>query len=551
MRYCVLADWYLSACKTMQRTAFLPPLLCAVTTVHAGTEPGCLSIRQVTIETQDIYPESKDITWFESTLNFLHYRTRENVVKQELLFKEGDCYAPQLVEETARNLRAFSIFADARIITFPVPGEQAIDLHVVTEDRFTFRTEISASHNAGTTKNRISFGDKNLFGQNKSLHYSRSAVEDETETRFTYKDNRFTQDYALFAQYEAAFDGAKNQLGLSRPFRQLEDRYSYGANYEHNDQNYVYSLDDGDEIEIPRLREGVGFSFAEELGNRIDSHRIGLSMRASQESFGADQSTLPIELPNRLEKIDIDFNTTLTHRDGFKVIKGLDSLIYREDIELSEAWLFGIGVQWRHEKPDISYHPKFSLGYQHTHFYSDRWLSSVRWINDWRIHAGKMREHNSTAFYHLYFLPSDQQAFVTGLAWQYHYARDELSEPLKMGGSVGLRGYEAGSFTGNKSLLLNLEHRYRFNSPWEGVGLGQALFLDSGFAWKHGKNVRGADLKVNAGWGLRIDIPSLFGKNIVRFDIAVATETGEVLATLVMGQVFRYNELSESSLKEF
>ena len=53
------------------------------------------------------------------------------------------------------------------------------------------------------------------------------------------------------------------------------------------------------------------------------------------------------------------------------------------------------------------------------------------------------------------------------------------------------------------------------------------------------------------GWGLRFDIPSIFGENILRFDLAVATDTGDVLASIVLGQVFRYDELSENNQKDF
>ena len=182
----------------------------------AQTETDCTRIRHITFDVQDVYPETDDNTWFESTLNFFHFRTREDVVRQELLFREGDCYEAYRIEECARNLRAFSIFADARILQAPVIDENVIDLHIITRDRFTLRAEISASHNAGTTKNRISVGDKNLFGRNKSLHFSHSKVEDEGTNRFTYKDNRIWQHYALFTQHEEARGGSQQQLEIGR-----------------------------------------------------------------------------------------------------------------------------------------------------------------------------------------------------------------------------------------------------------------------------------------------------------------------------------------------
>jgi len=118
-----------------------------------------------------------------------------------------------------------------------------------------------------------------------------------------------------------------------------------------------------------------------------------------------------------------------------------------------------------------------------------------------------------------------------------------------MGGDVGLRGYKAGSFTGNKSLLFNFELRHRFSFTWEKVAIGQAFFVDSGYAWKRDDDVQLDDLKFNVGWGLRFDIPSIFGKDILRFDIAVPVETGDVLISIISGPVFRYDKLTENTEK--
>jgi outer membrane translocation and assembly module TamA len=120
-----------------------------------------------------------------------------------------------------------------------------------------------------------------------------------------------------------------------------------------------------------------------------------------------------------------------------------------------------------------------------------------------------------------------------------------------MGGDVGLRGFESSSFTGNKSLLFNFEFRQQLESKWSKIALGQAFFVDSGYAWKKGEDIAFEDLKTNVGWGLRFDMPSLFGDKLLRFDLAVATDTGDILASIVVGQIFRYDELSETNSKDF
>lgn len=511
----------------------------------------CTEISSIIIDTQDIFPEEEEGEWFKYSANLLHFQTRDHAIRQELLFNEGDCLDIELVEETARNLRSLGIFADAQILIEPGAENGTSSIRVQTKDRFTLRAEISASQNAGTTKNRISFGDKNLLGLNKSLHFSQSSSDDEEKTRYIYKDSRFFGDWAFYGKHEEAYGGTTQSFSLSQPFRSLDDHLSWGGGYDRNTQNFVYSLDDGEQIEIEQFKEGENLFFTRELGNRDDSNRFGMSLHSSQHSFLEETSPFPIDLPSRLEKVDLEFSSTLTRRSGFRVVRGLDSLIYREDISLLEAWIIGAGIQWRNENEVTRYHQTFRLGYQHTRFLADQWFSSTNIDMNWRIHAGLLKEHNSTAYYHLYYLPSENQAWVSGVTWQYAWLRDGLSEPLTMGGNVGLRGYPEDAFSGNKSLLFNLEHRLRFPSPWESVGLGQAIFADAGYAWDRNMTPRAADLRVDVGWGLRVDIPSLFGKDILRFDVAMDTHSGELLTTITLGQVFRYDALADNTTKDF
>ena len=53
-----------------------------------------------------------------STINALHIRTREDVIRRELLFKVGDRLDPFLIAETERNLRALPFIRAARIATW-------------------------------------------------------------------------------------------------------------------------------------------------------------------------------------------------------------------------------------------------------------------------------------------------------------------------------------------------------------------------------------------------------------------------------------------------
>lgn len=512
---------------------------------------GCLSIRHIQLKINDVYEVEDDPNFFESTLNFLHFKTRAGVIKQELLFQEGDCLDEELTAETGRNLRALPIFSDARITITPINETNEADILITTKDRFTLRAEVSASHNSGTTKTRLSFGDKNLFGQNKALHFSQTEEDGEKLSRYAYKDGRLFHDYSLYASYTSARDGGLESYYLANPFRALNDKYSYFISYNKNTQNFVYKLDDNEEVEIPQFYESEGLGYSYEFGSRKQSKRIGFTLSMAQQNYFSNDLSAQTSIPDRLEQIDLDFTATLTDRHDFIVMQGLDSLVYREDIELFKSFIFGLGVQQRDDLAGIEYHPKYQIGYRQTRYNQEDLLSSYYFNHSGRYYDGNLLETATTAFYHCYYLPQPGHVWLGGLTYQYRYGKDILNDPLTMGGDVGFRGYETSSFTGNKSLLLNLEFRHRLPSKWSKVAIGQAFFADTGYAWKKGEDMRFEDLKANVGWGLRFDVPSIFGKDVLRFDLAVATDIGDVLASITLGQIFRYNELTQNNQQEF
>tara|TARA_R110002072_G_scaffold302200_1_gene484293 strand:- start:599 stop:1459 length:861 start_codon:yes stop_codon:yes gene_type:complete len=244
-------------------------------------ETGCLNIRNIIIKANDVYEDDEEPNFFESTLNFLHFTTRDSVIQKELLFQEGECLNQELVDETARNLRAFTIFSDARVTVVPAEESRSVDVIVMTKDRFTLRAEVGASSKSGTTKTRLSFGEKNIFGQNKALYFSRTNEDGEALARYVYSDNRFFYDYEFNAFYISARDGGLESYSFINPFRSLDDKSSYGISYAKNTQNFVLKLDGNEELEIPQFHENQTVFYAYEFGNRKNSERLGFSLSTS------------------------------------------------------------------------------------------------------------------------------------------------------------------------------------------------------------------------------------------------------------------------------
>src|SRR5262245_20119124 len=96
-----------------------------------------------------IYPENifdlndpKEDKALYRLANQLHIKTRENVVRQQLLFRTGDRYSPRLLEESERILRAQRYLYDASIRPIAY-SDGKVDIAVTTRDVWTLNPGIS------------------------------------------------------------------------------------------------------------------------------------------------------------------------------------------------------------------------------------------------------------------------------------------------------------------------------------------------------------------------------------------------------------------------
>src|ERR1700690_432310 len=92
--------------------------------------------------------------------NHLHLRTKPGAIKAQLLFKSGDRYNGQAIEETERNLRKLIYVYDAHVV--PVRyADGKVDIKVITKDVWTLNPGISFSRAGGTNSTGYKLQDTN------------------------------------------------------------------------------------------------------------------------------------------------------------------------------------------------------------------------------------------------------------------------------------------------------------------------------------------------------------------------------------------------------
>jgi len=113
-----------------------------------------LIIRSIDLVRFSVFTEDEKIFGIKfSYLNKLHITTRENIIRQELLFKVGDAVDLDLFRETERNLRKQNYIGSVNISTEPNPNG-GVDVTVYTRDLWTTVIGIEIAR----------VNDENIFG---------------------------------------------------------------------------------------------------------------------------------------------------------------------------------------------------------------------------------------------------------------------------------------------------------------------------------------------------------------------------------------------------
>src|SRR5688572_15371854 len=109
-------------------------------------------------------------------INRLHTDTRSFIIRNQLLFEEGDRVDPYVFSDNERILRQFKTIRDARIYLRPVEGmEDHVDVVVVTQDV----ASVGASGRYRSVNNfNLNVYDVNILGYAKQLQigYYRNAA---------------------------------------------------------------------------------------------------------------------------------------------------------------------------------------------------------------------------------------------------------------------------------------------------------------------------------------------------------------------------------------
>jgi hypothetical protein len=518
-------------------------------------------IADIYVERKNVFdPEIPGEDWRPFQIaNKIHFVTREQFIRKELLFAPGDRWDTLQALQAERNLRANYPFRNAEITKVPRPDGR-VDVLVRTQDSWTTNPRIGFGTSGG--QSTVSFGieEGNLLGYGKSVSYfhseGNSTAGRQYSNTYGYDDRRFLGSrLALSGLYARTQDGDNQILNLSRPFYALDTPLAVSAGW--TNSNAVGSLvRDGSEFSKYFLRRRVvdaahGWRLKQD---QIFVQRVEVGWYEEKSSFlttSRSPGTQPGQLPTDRHLSGPTFGYSWVQPNYVKETY-IDRMERVEDFNLGNELHMRTGYMARGTGSDKDRWIFHASNQQGLRLGEGRFALASIGVSG-RIYNNKWENGLATAnanFFWKNYMWSRGRTLVAHVEAA-QGRRLDLENQIVLGGSTGLRGYRNDSFVGGRSILVNLEDRFFFDREWFHLArLGGAVFFESGSTVPEGSGFSLARMRSDFGIGLRGASTRSTSEGVVRLDIAYALNGGpggsRVIISLRGGQAFSFGNSSAS-----
>lgn len=470
-------------------------------------------VGRIIVNSHEIFDLSipEESYWIHRLANRWHINTKESIIRQQLLFAEGEPLDFQKIADSTRRLRANSYIKDVEILPIKTCGRNVVIL-VNTTDNWTLKASAGFSLSGGEKKTKFSIEDFNILGYGKQLmlNVEKNALRNSTMLR--YNDQQFlgsNQTFTLSTQDNS--DGKVLSLQYGLPFYSLDSRKTWGIDFSKtNQRNVVYE-------------DGVRTSQQESINHRevywgwslgrvkkiVERYRVGVAYHQTIK-----QATDPLAITSAQKSVDIypwidydflqDNPITLTNFQTMGVV---------EDIALGHHWRIKGGLLLKalnnsHQGILLSGRYDYGLtrGDAHLGFAYVDWSSRLGQGQNGTLASGFKWywRHNNNRTSHLFADISSKLS-----------SRDTS---LTLGAIDGLRGYPNQYRFGNRRFLLTAEERFLSNwHPYHLAKFGTVIFADLASAWRQGEN---AKILMNVGIGLRIVLTRSSNNSVIHINLA-------------------------------
>jgi hypothetical protein len=498
---------------------------------HAEEEPGAEKrhIREIRIDVGTIYPEEQaETSSWKNFANRAHMRTRESVVRTELLFKEGEVLDDELLAASERALRRLKFLNKAKIVVVPV-DDQTVDVEVQTQDAWSLVPGLNVKGGGGLATVSAHLMELNLLGRGKKT-FAEAIYESDVGT--TWKVGY--QDYQVAGSQWVA--GATYKTGplikalavhASMPLYSIDSKWAYGGSFYRADQ-IVRLFEAGKESSRFSKDRILANAFVKRaFGKRYRKTTATLKLKYDEARYALLPETTTDLPPNTLNLTPLVGITT----ENIKWVKHtyIDKMGMNED-----DWLgpraggrvgYGIPLGDGFELWDVG-----SFVSWNTEFAYDQLLLLSAIVNTEVVRNTVVG--GSAKYYKKFSRHTVAARVMTKLG----YDLDD-GKQFQLGADSGLRGYPSRFFDGDLLLVINLEDRQFWGStPWgPEIAVGTVVFFDTGNAWYQDEKF---NMNWSGGFGLRLGFSRMPHQPIFRIDFGWPIARSGFATTIGMEQHF-------------
>jgi Omp85 superfamily domain len=482
-------------------------------------------ISSIQIDLQDVFDLSRpeEDTFLGRWGNRLHSSTREGVIRETLLFHEGDTVNSRRIHESERYLRALPFLKDARIDP-EMMEDGTVRAHVWARDAWTLKVSVNYKLVGGQHTSGFGLQEQNLLGTGKTLitSYVKDPVRT-TETLAYVDPHVFGSTWTLLTSYQNLSDGSTRTFRLLRPFVSLDTPWT--ATVQSGSTSSTLTLyDHGTGIyAAPSQLDNwtLGAAWAAHH-TELEAWRPGVVLVDREARYGnlsslADPGGIapPALSPRRLRGPGL----TLSYlEDGFRAFRDMLAMDTTEDYNLGMAGSLITGSYlpgWNSTEKAPFLQAQWTLGWSHSS--QDLVLASASASG----RKGPSGWEDALADLTLTGYWKEPFGLITAVHCFFDSARRPDPEDIfYLGGNEGLRGYPNYLHPGDSRWLCSAEQRLLTQERWLGiVRMGFVAFTDAGSI--HRTDGEGwSRTYADVGVGLRMgDLKSSLGRVIV---IAVA-----------------------------
>ena len=273
----------------------LAALACGTRLFAQATSNGP-TIRAIIVDRSEVFDSVETQSfWGFGLVNALHAKTRPYVVRRELLFAVGEPYDTARVNESARNLRALSIFRDVDIDT--VTTDSGVIVRVRTTDGWTTNLGFGIRTSGRQRVINAFVQEINLLGTRTVATLGFEDDPDRSTVVVGFDTPRLVASrVGIGASYSRRSDGHSAAAGVRYPFFNLSSRAGGSLNWAlFNGRVLRYEggfLDDSARRELAVVRADGAVALRASPRGYV---RVGLTGQVRRDDFGPEGGTA--ELP--------------------------------------------------------------------------------------------------------------------------------------------------------------------------------------------------------------------------------------------------------------